>query len=96
MLLKTMLEDIRKHHKTVKKKELIDLLNRASEEFAEETECIEGTFTVTTVAGTRYYGLSASLTNEAEHDIITIKRIDLENQPIPKLVGWPDIIDTDA
>ena len=96
MILMNMLEEIRKHHPHVGKPEMIKALNRFNEEFAEETECLEGTFTVLTTAGVRYYGLSASASNDADHDIITIKRIDLENQPIPKLIGWPDYIDTDA
>ena len=82
MILKNMLEDVRKHHGHVQKYELIKMLNRAQEEFAEETECLEKTFTVSTIAGTRYYGLSGSATNEFDHDIITIKRVDLENEPM--------------
>ena len=86
MQLKEMIELVQQHHPHMKETELVKLLNRAKDEFCEETEIYKKTdSTIDTVADTRWYTIPTGL--------LKIDEVYLDNVRIPKMQGNPKIED---
>ena len=89
-----LIELIQQHHENMGETECREALNRAQSEFCAETEILEDVFTDTLVLDQRYYKLTAS-NAAANHPILTIKRVDISGEPIPRLIGNPPTVDVD-
>ena len=89
-----LIELIQQHHPGMGETECREGLNRAQSEFCAETEILEDVFTDTLVANQRYYKLTDSNAS-ANHPIITIKRLDLNGEIMPRLIGNPPTVDVD-
>jgi hypothetical protein len=87
MKAREMLELIQQHHPHLGEVEIIKLLNRAKDDFCEETEIVRDSYTTSTVANQRYYKLDTN--------ILKIQHIWLNDVRIPMLIGKP-IIDDDT
>ena len=86
MQLKEMIELVQQHHPHMKETEIVKLLNRAKDEFCEETEIYKKTdSTIDTVADTRWYTIPTGL--------LKIYEVYLDNVRIPKMQGNPKIED---
>ena len=86
MQLKEMIELVQQHHPHMKETEIVKLLNRAKDEFCEETEIYKKTdSTIDTVADTRWYTIPTGL--------LKIDEVYLDNVRIPKMQGNPKIED---
>jgi hypothetical protein len=94
MIQKELIELIQQHHPDMGETECRKALNRAQSQFGSETEIIEDLFTDTIVAEQRYYKLADS-NADSMHPIITIKRVDIEGEVIPRLTSTPPTIDSD-
>jgi hypothetical protein len=86
MTTKEMIELVQQHHPHMGETEIINNLNRAKDDFCQETEIVKDTYTSSTVASQRYYTLDSN--------IIKIKSVWLNDVRIPMLTGKP-IIDDD-
>ena len=87
MKAKEMIELVQQHHPHIGETEAIKLINRAKDEFCEETELIKETYTSSSVADQRYYTI--------DNRIIKIISVWLNDVAIPMLTGKP-IIDDDT
>jgi len=87
MTAREMIELVQQHHPDMGEKEIINLLNRAKDDFCARTEMIKDTYTTATVANQRYYTLDGKL--------LKIRNIWLNDVEIPRLSGKP-IIDDDT
>jgi hypothetical protein len=86
MQLKEMIELVQQHHPHMRETEIVKLLNRAKDEFCEETEIYKKTdSTIDTVADTRWYTIPTGL--------LKIDEVYLDNVRIPKMQGNPKIED---
>ena len=86
MQLKEMIELVQQHHPHMKETEIVKLLNRAKDEFCEETEIYKKTdITIDTVEDTRWYTIPTGL--------LKIDEVYLDNVRIPKMQGNPKIED---
>ena len=86
MQLKEMIELVQQHHPHMGETEIVKLLNRAKDEFCEETEIYKKTdSTIDTVADTRWYTIPTGL--------LKIDEVYLDNVRIPKMQGNPKIED---
>ena len=95
MTQKELIELIQQHHPAMNETECRMALNRAQSQFGSEAEAIEDVFTDTIVTDQRYYKLADS-NSQALHPIISIKRVDVDGEVIPRLIGNPPTIDTDG
>lgn len=94
MTQKELIELVQQHHPDMGETECRMALNRAQSQFGSETEVIEDVFTDTIVTDQRYYKLADS-NAQSMHPIITVKRVDIAGEVIPRLIGNPPTIDTD-
>ena len=86
MKTKEMIELVQQHHPHLGEVEIVKLLNRAKDDFCEETMIYKKTDTsITTVAGTRWYTVPSGL--------LSIEEVYLNDVRIPKLIGNPIIND---
>ena len=86
MQLKEMIELVQQHHPHMGETEIVKLLNRAKDEFCEETAIYKKTdSTIDTVADTRWYTIPTGL--------LKIDEVYLDNVRIPKMQGNPKIED---
>jgi len=85
MKTKEMVELVQQHHPHMGEVEIIKLLNRAKDDFCEQTEIVKDSYTSTTEANQRYYTI--------DNKIIKILSVWLNDVMIPKLVGKPKIDD---
>lgn len=81
-----MIELVQQHHPYMGMKEILRLLNRAKDNFCMESEVVEDTWTVSTAADQRHYGLDSN--------ILKIKKVTLNDVVIPRLTGNLPINDT--
>ena len=81
-----MIELIQQHHPHIGEVEAIKLLNRAKDDFCEETKIFKKTdATIDTVADTRWYSIPSGLLN--------IEEVYFNDVRIPRLQGNPIIND---
>ena len=86
MQTKEMIELVQQHHPHLGEVEIVKLLNRAKDDFREETMIYKKTDTsITTAAGTRWYTVPSGL--------LSIEEVYLNDVRIPKLIGNPIIND---
>ena len=89
-----LIEMIQQHHPKMGESEVRRALNRAQSQFCSETAVLEDTFTDVLVTGQRYYKFANS-NALGNHPILKIKRLDIEGEIMPRLVGPPPTIDVD-
>ena len=83
---KQMIELIQQHHPHMGEVEAIKLLNRAKDNFCEETQIFKKTdSSITTAAGTRWYTIPSGL--------LRIEEVYFNDVKIPRLIGTPIIND---
>ena len=86
MTAKEMIELVQQHHPHMGETEIVKLLNRAKDDFCEETEIYKKTDTsITTTADTRWYAIPSGLTK--------IEEVYFNDVRIPRLQGNPIIND---
>ena len=85
MQLKEMIELVQQHHPHMRETEIVKLLNRAKDEFCEETEIYKKTSTMSTTADHRWYGLPSGL--------LKIEEVYVDDVRIGRLQGNPKIND---
>tara|TARA_R110000824_G_scaffold137515_2_gene301634 strand:- start:1964 stop:2230 length:267 start_codon:yes stop_codon:yes gene_type:complete len=86
MKTREMMELIQQHHPHMGEQEIINLLNRAKDEFCERTDIYKKTdSSLSTTAGTRWYTIPAGL--------VKIEKIFLNDVQIPRLQGNPVVTD---
>lgn len=80
-----LIEMVQQHHPDIGETTIRKALNRAQDDFSAKTKIIDAVTEVTnddlTVIGQRYYPLPP--------DILEIKRVELENVSIPRMIGKP-------
>ena len=79
MKQKELIEIVQQHHPHIMEKEMRLLLNRASDDFSAQTEINDTSFKDVTIADQRFYFLG--------NTILKIKRVDVEDKQIPRMVG---------
>ena len=94
MTQQELMELVQQHHPHMGEAEVRKALNRTQSQFCAETGIIEDTFTDTLIANQRYYKLAEG-NALANHPILEIKRVDIDGEIIPRLVGPPPNIDVD-
>ena len=87
MKQKDMIELIRQHHPKALEAEIRKAINRAQDEFCSETEIVETSYSISSVAGQRFYTLHPQT--------LTIQKVEVDNIGIPRLQGDPGITDID-
>tara|TARA_R100001163_G_C5061622_1_gene198551 strand:- start:1166 stop:1429 length:264 start_codon:yes stop_codon:yes gene_type:complete len=85
MTTKEMIELIQQHHPHIGETEAIKLLNRAKDEFCEETDIFKKTATMSTTADHRWYALPTGL--------LKIEEVYVDDVKIGRLQGNPKIND---
>ena len=88
-----MIEMVKKHHPELSNAEIRIYLNKALDEFCEQTRILKGRTSFTTAADTRYYRLSdldADGSGTDQHKFIDIDRVDFNNYRISKLQDAPE------
>ena len=85
MTTKEMIELVQQHHPHMGEVEIVKLLNRAKDDFCEETEIHKKTAEESTVVDQRYYNLPTGL--------IRIEEVFLDDVKISRLQGNPIIND---
>ena len=85
MTTKEMIELVQQHHPHMGEVEIVKLLNRAKDDFCEETEIHKKTAEESTVVDQRYYNLPTGL--------IRIEEVFLDVVKISRLQGNPIITD---
>jgi len=90
-----LIELVRSHHPHMLEEEVRRALNRAQAEFCAETEIVESLFVDLLIEGQSFYRLGASAI-QGDHPIITIKRVDINEEVIPRLKGDPPLLDKDV
>ena len=96
MQLKEMIELVQQHHPHMKETEIVKLLNRAKDEFCEETEIYKKTDTITTVTDQRWYDIPSGPDGAeatAGMRLIKIEEVYFDDVKIPRLQGNPIIND---
>ena len=74
-----MIEMVQKHHPEMTETEIRIYLNKALDEFCEQTKILKGQETFTTTADTRYYkldDLDADGSGADQHKFIDVDRVD--------------------
>jgi len=92
MTQKEMIELIQQHHPHIRETEARKLLNRAMDSFCADTDMLKTSFTDTTIAGTRYYGLDNAMLKISR---VTLTDAGGQSYHIPRLIGHPEIEDED-
>lgn len=85
MTQREMIELVQQHHPHLREKEVRKLLNRASDQFCQETEVYDTSLKDATIADQRFYMIGSTP--------IKIRRVDLDSKQIPRIIG--QIEDTD-
>lgn len=85
MTLKEMIELVQQHHPHMGETEIVKLLNRAKDDFCEETEIVKKTATDATEIDKRWYTVPSG--------IIKVEEVYLNDVRIPRLQGNPVIND---
>jgi len=85
MTTKEMIELVQQHHPHMGEVEIVKLLNRAKDSFCEETDIFKKTFTISTTADHRWYGLPSGL--------LKIEEVYVDDVKIERLQGNPKIND---
>ena len=82
MKQRELLELIQQHHPNAGETEIRKALNRAQDDFSAKTEILESTYaSQETVADQRYYPV--------HEEMLRIKRVEINDQAIDRLVGPP-------
>ena len=89
-----LIELVRGHHPHMLEEEVRRALNRAQAEFCSETGIVESLFVDTLVQDQSFYRLGSSPI-QGDHPIITVKRVDIEEEVIPRLKGDTPLLDKD-
>lgn len=89
-----LIELVRSHHPHMLEEEVRRGINRAQAEFCSETEIIESLFADILVEEQTFYRLGSSAI-QGDHPIITVKRVDIAHEVIPRLKGDPPLLDKD-
>jgi len=92
MKQKEMIELVQQHHPHLGEKEIRKLLNRAMDNLTEATGIIESSYTESTIANQRFYGLNSNILKISK---VTLSDADGRAFHIGKLVGTPDEQDKD-
>ena len=90
-----LIELVRSHHPFMLEEEVRRALNRAQADYSSKTECLVSVFQDTLIKDQRYYRLGTS-NNQADHPIIKMKVVDIENEAIPRFSGIPPTFDKDT
>ena len=88
-----MIEMVKKHHPELSNVEIRMYLDKALDEFCEQTRILKGNSTFTTTADTRYYSLTdfdSDGDNTDQHEFIDVDRVDFDSYQIPKLQDAPE------
>jgi|TARA_R100001510_G_C7642654_1_gene200214 hypothetical protein len=88
MTQKQLIETVQQHHPNLGETQIRIFLNKALDEFCRKTRILKSLYTFSTVANQRYYDL--------DDDILEVTRVDYDNYAIPRLVEFPEKIDTDS
>ena len=91
MLTKEMIELVRQHHPHMGEQEIVKLLNRAKDDFCEETDIYKGANTITTVADQRWYDIPSD--DATGVHLLKIEEVYFDDVKIPRLQGNPIIND---
>ena len=83
-----IIELVQQHHPHMGEVEIVNLLNRAKNDFCAKTEIVKDSYTLNTVADQRYYDI--------DNRILKIKSVWLNDVKIPRLIGKPIIDDEDT
>ena len=89
-----LIELVRAHHPHMLEEEVRRALNRAQSDFCSETGVVESLFVDALIEGQSFYRMGASAI-QGDHPIITVKRVDIEQEVIPRLQGDPPFLDKD-
>jgi len=93
--LQEQIEEIKQAFPGTPEKQIINMLNRAMDEFCEESEILTDSASLTEQADVRYYPLTATLWSglEADGEVLKIRQVDYDSKPIKRFIGVPDDID---
>ena len=89
-----LIELVRNHHPHMLEEEVRRALNRAQADFCAKTEIIESLFVDQLETGVSFYRMGSSAV-QGDHPIITVKRVDISEEVIPRLKGHPPLLDKD-
>ena len=93
MTQKQIIEMVKMHHPKMGDTEIRIYLNKALDEFCEQTKILKGQETFTTTADTRYYkldDLDADGSGADQHKFIDVDRVDYNNYQISRLQEPPE------
>ena len=82
MTNKEIIETLQETHPGLSVLQIIKLLQRASDDFCRRSECVEGSFFMTSANGQRYYDLPQG--------IIRVFDVDIADETPPQLIGRPE------
>ena len=82
MTQKNLIELVKQHHPQLSDKQVRLFLNQAMRDFCRKTEVARSAFQFDTTADQRYYDLP--------NDIISVERVHVEGNMIPRLVSKPE------
>ena len=88
-----IIEMVQMHHPEMGETEIRLYLNKALDEFCENTRILKGQQTFTTTADTRYYkldDLDAHGSEADQHKFIDVSRVDYNNYQISRLQDPPE------
>ena len=88
-----IIEMVQMHHPEMGETEIRLYLNKALDEFCENTRILKGQQTFTTTADTRYYkldDLDADGSEADQHKFIDVSRVDYNNYQISRLQDPPE------
>ena len=88
-----IIEMVQMHHPEMGETEIRLYLNKALDEFCENTRILKGQQTFTTTADTRYYkldDLDADGSEADQHKFIDVDRVDYNNYQISRLQDPPE------
>ena len=88
-----MIEMIQKHHPEMTATEIRIYLNKALDEFCEQTKILKGQQTFTTASSQRYYKLNDLDGDDSgtdQHKFIDVDRVDYDNYQVSRLQDPPE------
>ena len=88
-----MIEMVQKHHPEMTETEIRIYLNKALDEFCEQTKILKGQATFTTISEQRYYrliDLDGDGDSSDQHQFIDIDRVDFNDYQISRLQDPPE------
>ena len=94
MLQNQMIELVQEFHPDAGETKIRILLNQGMRKFVEKTRVLSrNDCTVTHVANQRMYDLSAFTNIDDKDDVLDITQVDLDEEPIDRLIGQPSETD---